>query len=154
MNGWHGPTSWDPFRDFQREMGRLFQTVGPPQPGRIPRGVPPINLYDVGNQYVLTSPLPGMGPDEVKLSITGEALTIRGERKHPEGVVEESYRRQERVFGRWTRTVTLPERVESSGIAATFADGLLTVTIPKAEKIQTRQINVTSVVAPSPPREV
>jgi len=153
MNRWHGPTSWDPFRDFQREVGRLFETVGPSRNWRIPRGVPPVNLYEVGDRYLLTTPLPGMAPEEVKLSITGEALTIRGERKRPEGVVEESYRRQERVLGRWTRTVTLPERVESSGIAATFADGLLTVTIPKAEKIRTRQIDVTSAVTPPPPLE-
>ena len=144
MSGWRGPTSWDPFRDFQREVGRLFETLGPSEGWRVPRGIPPVNLYEVGNDYVLTTPLPGMGPDEVELSIMGETLTIRGERKRPEGVLEESYRRQERVLGRWTRTVTLPDRVESSGIAATFAHGLLTVHIPKAEQIRPRQINVTS----------
>ena len=149
MRGWQGPTSWDPFRDFQREVGRLFETMGPPQLGRLPRGVPPVNLFEIDNHYVLTTPLPGMKPDEVELSITGETLTIRGERKRPEGVAEESYRRQERVLGRWTRTVTLPNRVETAGVTATFAHGLLTVTIPKAEQAVPRQINVTSAVAPS-----
>ena len=144
MNGWYGSASWDPFRDFQREVGRLFETIGPSQNWKIARGIPAINLYEVGDQYLLTTMLPGMVPDDVKLSITGETLTIRGERKRPEGVTDENYRRQERVLGRWTRSVTLPGRVQSSGIVATFADGLLTVTIPKAEQIQTRQINVKS----------
>ncbi len=144
MRTWQGPPSLDPFRDFQREVGRIFETLGPPQSGRILRGLPPINLYELGDQYILTTPLPGMKPDDVELSITGETLTIRGERKRPEGVAEESYRRQERVFGRWTRTVTLPGRVESAGVAATFTQGLLTVTIPKVEQAAPRQINVTA----------
>ena len=144
MRTWQGPSSWDPFRDFQREVGRIFETLGPPQSGRIPRGLPPVNLYEQNQRYILTTPLPGMKPEEVELSITGDTLTIRGERKRPEGVAEESYRRQERVLGRWTRTVTLPGRVETAAIAATFAQGLLTVTIPKIEQAAPRQINVTA----------
>ena len=93
---------WDPFRDFQREVGRLFESFEPAQHWRVARGVPPINLYDAGEAYILTARLPGVGPDEVDLSITGETLTMRGDRKRPEGVAEETYRRQERQFGRWT----------------------------------------------------
>jgi HSP20 family protein len=84
-----------------------------------------------------------VAPEEVDLSITGETLTIRGDRKRAEGVSEESYRRQERQFGRWTRTVTLPDRVNSTNVSATFANGVLTVTLPKAEEAKPRQINVT-----------
>ena len=68
-----------------------------------------------------------MSPEEIDLSITGETLTLRGERKRPEGVADESYRRQERPFGRWTRTVTLPDRVESGQVSASYAQGVLTV---------------------------
>lgn len=146
MNHWQGPTSWDPFRDFQREVGRLFETLGSPQPWRVPRGVPPINLHEAEGQYILTTPLPGMKPDEVELSISGETLTIRGERRRPEGVAEENYRRQERDIGRWSRSITLPNRVETAGVTAHFAYGLLTVTIPKAEQSRARQINVTASV--------
>ena len=120
MDGWDGPASWGQFRDFQREVGRLLA----PGMWLVPRGVPPINLYEVGNQYVLTTPLAGMGPDEVELSITGEILTIHGARKRLDGVAAESYRRQERVVGRWTRTITLPGRVAADDIAASFAHGI------------------------------
>jgi HSP20 family protein len=69
---------------------------------------------------------------------------MRGERKRPEGVSDESYRRQERPFGRWSRTVTLPDRVDSAQVSATFAHGILTVSIPKAESARPRQISVTA----------
>lgn len=145
MGGWHGPTSWDPFRDWQREVGRLLA----PGTWSVPRGVPPVNLYETDDGYVLIAPLPGLDPGQVELSITGETLTLRGERRRPEGVAEESYRRQERVLGRWSRSITLPDRVESDRIAATFVHGLLTVTIPKAEPVPSRQINVKAAPGPA-----
>jgi len=147
MSGRNWQGRWDPFRDFQREVGRLFESLEPVGHWRVTRGVPPINLYDAGDRYLLTAQLPGMGPDEVDLSITGETLTIRGDRKRPEGVADESYRRQERQFGRWTRTVTLPDRVDSTNVAATFACGVLTVTLPKAEEARPRRISVTPAAA-------
>ena len=142
MSGLHWHNRWDPFRDFQREVGRLFESLEPAQHWRVARGVPAINLYDAGEKYILTAQLPGMAPEEVDLSITGETLTIRGDRKRPDGVPEESYRRQERQFGRWTRTVTLPDRVDSSNVAASFGHGVLTVSLPKAEEARPRQISV------------
>jgi HSP20 family protein len=143
MSGLNWQRHWDPFRDFQREVGRLFESMEPVQRWRVARVIPPINLYDAGETYILTAQLPGVGPDEVDLSITGETLTVRGDRKRPEGVSEESFRRQERQFGRWTRTVTLPDRVDGANVSATFANGVLTVTLPKAEESRPRQINVT-----------
>jgi HSP20 family protein len=143
MSGLHWQRRWDPFRDFQREVGRLFESLEPVQHWRVTRGVPPINLYDAGERYILTAQLPGIGPEEVDLSITGETLTIRGDRKRAEGVVEESYRRQERPFGRWARTITLPDRIKGADVSASFAHGVLTVTLPKAEEAKPRQINVT-----------
>jgi len=101
-----------------------------------------MNLADAGDRYILTVPAPGMSPEALDLSITGEALTQRGERKRPDGVGDESYRRQERPFGRWTRTVTLPDRVETASASAAYALGVLTVTLPKAESARPRQIAV------------
>ena len=64
---------------------------------------PPLNLYDAGDRYILTVQLPGMAPSDIDLTITGETLTLRGERKRAEGVKDDSYRRQERPMGRWSR---------------------------------------------------
>jgi HSP20 family protein len=144
MSGPYTQRRWDPFRDFQREVGRLFETFEPLHGFRVQRPFPAINLYDAKDRYILTAELPGMAPEELDLSLTGETLTLRGERKRPEGVSDESYRRQERQFGRWSRTVALPERVDGAGVAAQFAHGVLTVTIPKAEEAKPRQIAVTA----------
>jgi len=144
MTGPYLHRRWDPLRDFQREVGRLLESFEPLQTLRIQRPFPAINLYDARDHYVLTAELPGMNPGDLDLSVTGETLTLRGERKRPEGVLDESFRRQERPFGRWSRNVTLPERIDGSKVAATFANGIPNVTLPKAEEAKPRHIAVTA----------
>jgi HSP20 family protein len=138
---------WDPFHELQREMGRLFENLDPVNSSRRANRYPPLNLYDDGDRYLLSVLLPGLAPAEIDLTITGETLTLRGERKRAEGVKEDSYRRQERPMGRWSRTITLPERVESTQVSASFADGILTVSVPRAESAKPRQIPVMAVSA-------
>lgn len=144
MSGMNWQRRWDPFRDLQREVGRLIESLEPLHSWRLNRNYPAINLYDGGDRYLLAAQLPGMDPEDLDLSITGETLTLKGERKRPEGVSDESYRRQERQFGKWTRTVSLPDRVDSGQVTATFAQGLLTILLPKAESAKPRQISVTA----------
>lgn len=141
---WQG--GWDPFRELQREMGKLLDGLDPFQLHRLRnvREYPPLNIHDAGDVYVLTAQIPGMAPDEVELTISGETLTMRGERKRPEGVKDESYRRQERPVGRWSRTITLPDRVDSAQVSASFANGILVVQLPKAESAKPRHITVGS----------
>ena len=139
---WH--ERWDPLRELQREMGRLFDSIDPFQPQRHVRQYPPVNVYDAGESYILSAQLPGVAASDVELTITGETLTMRGERKRSEGIRDDSYRRQERPMGRWTRTITLPDRVESAQVSAAFTSGILTVTLPKAENAKPRHITVTS----------
>jgi HSP20 family protein len=103
-----------------------------------------LNLHDAGDHYILSAQLPGFTPGDIDLTITGETLTLRGERTRLEGVKEDSYRRQERPMGRWSRTITLPDRVDSAQVAASFANGILTVSLPKAESAKPRHIAVTA----------
>jgi HSP20 family protein len=135
---------WDPFRELHREVGRLIVSLDPFQSVRRVQAYPPLNVHDAGDRYFLSMRLPGMTPVDIELTITGETLTIRGERKRPEGVKDDSYRRQERPMGRWVRTITLPERVESTQVRASFAEGILTVNLPKAESAKPRRITVTA----------
>jgi HSP20 family protein len=125
-------------------MGRLFESFDHFPLPRSTRHYPPLNLYDAGDRYLLTAQLPGVTASEIDLSITGETLTIRGERKRADGVKDDNYRRQERPMGRWARTITLPDRVDSVQVAAAFSDGILTVNIPKAESAKPRHIAVTA----------
>ena len=144
MSSMHWQRRWDPFREFQREVGRFFETFEPLQNWRVPRPFPAVNLYDSGEQYLLTAELAGDGPRGSRPLDHRRDPDLRGERKRPEGVGEESYRRQERQFGRWARTVTLPERVDGGRVSAGFAHGILTVSLPKAEEARPRHIAVTS----------
>jgi len=125
-------------------MGRLFESLEPIRSARQVQNYPPLNLHDAGDRYVLTAQVPGMTPADIDLSITGETLTLRGERKRAEGVKDDSYRRQERPMGRWARTITLPDRVDSAQVGASFSDGILTVSLPKAEDARPRHITVTA----------
>jgi HSP20 family protein len=142
MSGLHWRGRWDPFQELQREVGRLFENLDPFHSTRQMHRYPPLNLYDAGDRYLLSVPLPGVVASDIDLTITGETLTMRGERKRTEGVKDDNYRRQERPMGRWSRTITLPDRVDSTLVSASFADGILTVSVPKAESAKPRHITV------------
>ena len=101
MSGLHSQRGWDPFRELQREVGRLIVSLDPFQSARRLQAYPPLNVHDAGDRYLLSVQLPGMTPADIELTITGETITIRGERKRAEGVKDDSYRRQERPMGRW-----------------------------------------------------
>jgi HSP20 family protein len=138
---WREGGPWDPFREIRREVGRILgsiETFGV----RVARPFPAINLYDAGDRYVLTAELPGVEPSEIDLTIAGETVALRGERRRPEGASDEQYRRQERPFGRWARSVTLPERVDQAAASARFSHGVLTVALPKDADARPRQIAV------------
>jgi HSP20 family protein len=135
---------WDPFRELQREVGRILESFDPFLTAHRVQVYPPMNLYDAGDRYVLSAQLPGITPAEIELTITGETLTMRGERKRAAGVADDSYRRQERPMGRWSRTVTLPARVDGGQVSASFAHGILTIILPKAEEARPRHIAVTA----------
>ncbi len=149
MSGLHWQRRWDPFRELQREVGRLFESLEPFQSSRRAYVYPPLNLYDAGERYIISAQLPGVVSGEIELTITGETLTMRGERKRADGVKDDSYRRQERPMGRWSRTVALPDRVDSTKVSASFSNGILTVSLPKAESAKPRHIIVTSGVETS-----
>jgi HSP20 family protein len=125
-------------------MGRLIEQLDPFQPGRSTEYYPPLNLYESADHYILTVQVPGVSSSDIELTITGETLTMRGERKRPEGVKDDHYRRQERLVGRWSRTVTLPDRVDSALVTAAFSEGILTIHLPKAESAKPRHIAVST----------
>ena len=72
---------WDPFRELHREMERLIVSLDPFQSVRRAQAYPPMNVHDAGDRYLLSMRLPGMTPADIELTIAGETLTIRGERK-------------------------------------------------------------------------
>jgi HSP20 family protein len=136
----------DPFRevaDIQSEMNRLFSLFGPAN-GSMPRDrawAPPMDMEETKDELVVTAELPGVEEKAINLSITGDLLTLRGERMAREPKAEGSYR-GERRFGRFERTVSLPFPVQADKVKATYRDGVLTITLPKVEEIKPREIKI------------
>jgi HSP20 family protein len=135
--------SWDAFRDLEREVDRLLQGVGISLHGiRLGRQYPPLNLYELEREFLLTAELPGIRREDLELTIAGGILTIKGHREDPAEVPEEKFRRQERFRGSWQRSISIPERVQEEKLSAELNNGILTIHLPKADEVRPRQIPV------------
>jgi len=137
--------SWDHFRDLEREMDRLLESIKVPFHSlRFQRQFPAVNFYELEHEYLLTAELPGIVPAELELTVAGGMLTLSGTRTGPDDVRDESYRRRERPHGTWQRSLAIPERVCEEQVAAEFTEGVLLVHLPKAEDVKPRQIPVST----------
>jgi HSP20 family protein len=133
-------TAYDPFRDFDRMATALFEAR------RGPRRMP-MDLYRDGDHYVLSADLPGIDPGSVDIDVDGQLLTIRAERTLPSGEGAKWIVR-EREAASYLRQLNLGQGVDTDRIAATYANGVLSVTIPVSEKAKPRKISVESVDSP------
>lgn len=144
MAVFHWGQHWDAFLDWEREVDRLLASVSLSMHRlRFDRQYPPLNLYAVGNELLLTAQLPGVRPEDLEVTVADGVLTIKGRQSGPEGVPDERYRRQERPRGTWQRSFPLPERVEEDKLSAELVNGVLTIRLPRAPLPQPRQIKVT-----------
>jgi HSP20 family protein len=135
---------WEPLRELTRDIGRPFENVGALQALRAVRQFPAFNLYDARDHFILITELPGLSSSDFELSMTGDAVTLRGERVRDNLVRDDAYRRQERPFGSWSRTISLPGKIDPDQVTASLAHGVLTIVIPKAEEHRIRPIAVTT----------
>jgi HSP20 family protein len=135
--------SWEAFHDLEREVDRLLNSVNFAFSGiRIGNQFPAVNLYELDNEYLLTSELPGTKAEDLEITISNGLLNIKGRRAEPNGVPEDRYRRQERFHGSWQRSLSIPDRVREEALSADFVDGILRIHLPKGEQEQPRRISV------------
>ena len=140
---------WDPFREMmslRQAMDRLFEDgfqTGALYPA-VEAGTIPVDMYQTDNDLVVKAPLPGVKPEQVEITITGDTLTIRGESRADQEIKRENYFRQERRYGSFARSLTIPVPVQAEKAEATFEHGVLTLTLPKAAEARPRQIKVRS----------
>ncbi len=144
----NGLTRYGPVRDvatLQDEMERVFRQVfGDRQGGASAAGAfsPALDVEEDENQFTLYVELPGVKAEDVEVSLEENVLTIAGERRFYDEKPAEGFRRIERHFGRFHRSVRLPDRVDADGVAAAYSDGMLSVTVPKAEEAKPRRIQI------------
>jgi len=135
--GW----DWDPWRDLRRlhaQMQRLLDGW----PLAPEREFPLVNVYTNNDGAVLTAELPGVEPADLDVSVQGDTVTIKGQRRAEELKQGENYHRQERGAGSFARSVQLPFEVEPDKVEARLEKGVLTLTLPRIEADKPRKIAV------------
>jgi HSP20 family protein len=127
---------------FSAEFHRLFDTLFEPSNGRSQRWQPPMDLVEADDHFVLKADLPGLAEEDVSIEVQDGNLTISGERRAEHEQRERGWYRVERAFGRFSRSLTLPEGVDVDRVAASFDKGVLEVRIPKPEQRKPRRITI------------
>ena len=140
---WPSLNRWASLRDDLDTLLELpFLTGGSRQTQLFTGWTPALDLYQNNDNVIAVVELPGMRKEDIEISLQDGTLTIAGERKSETGSNAENATRTERFTGKFRRTVTLPTRVDSNKVNATYKDGILTVTLPKAEEAKPKQIQV------------
>jgi len=139
---------WDPFRgvgDIQAEMNRLFDGFAG-RPATMTTGermwLPAVDVRETKDDLVLSFDIPGVPEKDVHLTITGDLLTVRGERRFEQEASEGNYHQVERIYGRFERSIQLPMTVQADKVTAKYRDGVLEVKLPKAEEVKPREIKI------------
>jgi len=141
---------WDPFQDLislQERMNRLFEQTLDRSRGEREGMVagtwaPAVDIYETPDSIVLQAELPGLSKDDIDIQVRDNVLTLKGERRSEKEVKEGNYLRVERAYGGFQRAFTLPAAVQADKVRAVFRDGVLDVSIPKAEEAKPKQIKI------------
>ena len=125
-------------------MDRLFDDAFMRPSSLIPSHwqAPAVDMYQTNDEIIVKAALPGIKADEVQISVTGEALTLKGEVKQEDETQEKTYHIREQRWGAFERTIMLPTDVVADKAKADFEDGILTISLPKAEEVRPKTITV------------
>ncbi len=142
---------WDPFRDvttLQDRMNRLFdqalsRTRADDEEGlAASTWVPAVDIFETADSIVMKAELPGVSRENIDIQVRDNTLTLKGERKFEREVKDENYLRIERSYGAFHRAFGLATVIQQDKIKAVFKDGVLEVTMPKAEEAKPKQVKV------------
>jgi HSP20 family protein len=140
-------TRWEPVREMmtlREAMDRLFDDAFT-RPLNLRDGgwsTPAIDMYQTDDEVVVKAAIPGFKADEVQINVTGDVLTLRGETKHEQETKNKAWHIHEQRWGSFERSITLPTDVKAEKASADFEDGVLTITLPKAEEVKPKTITV------------
>ncbi|MBN1918556.1 MAG: Hsp20/alpha crystallin family protein [Verrucomicrobia bacterium] len=144
---WRPKRELDPFalmENLQSQINRVFNTSLTDWPGVSGWGTsfPLVDVYEDKDNVIVTAEVPGLEQKDVELSITGNTVTLKGEKKHVSERKEESYQRIERSYGSFQRVIELPCEVNADKAKAKLDNGVLAVTLPKSEAHKPKQITI------------
>jgi HSP20 family protein len=140
---WSAADRWSNLRDELNSFFELPFWSGFARSGQLFTGwSPALDLYQSSDNVVAVVELPGMRKEDIEISLHDATLTISGERKRESSSNGDKAERTERYVGRFRRSIALPTRVDAGKVSATYRDGILTVTLPKAEEVKPKQIQV------------
>jgi HSP20 family protein len=139
---------------FSREIDRMFDAFFGQSEQQARRWVPPMDLVEADDHFVLKADLPGLSEGDVSIEVQDGSLTISGERKSEHEGHERGWYRIERAFGSFNRSLTLPDGVDADRIEASFSNGVLEVRIPKPAERKPRRIEISATAGNGKPAAV
>ncbi len=141
-------TPWKPARELstlRREMDRLFEDFMGEKGGFLPEAgnwVPAVDVSETEDNILVKAEIPGMDSKDIDVTVQGDILLIKGEKKEEKETKEENFHRIERRRGTFARSIRIPVPVDADNITAKYDKGVLTVTLPKKEESKAKQITV------------
>jgi len=151
MERWRpwAPRFWRPFREMEemeRWLDEVFRRFTPSVWRRLPAEevtwMPVLEMYEKPDKFVVRVELPGIKREEIDIHIVGDTLTISGERKASMEVKDEEYQRCEFCYGKFSRSINLPAAINAAKVDATYENGILEISLPKAEEIKPKRIEI------------
>lgn len=136
---------WDPYREPLSIRELMDRFINEPMAGLRPwadTGVPSVDMYQTDDEIVVKASLPGVRAEDISIAVTGDVLTLRGSATEEKEVQESSYYLRERRSGEFSRSLPLPAPVLADKAVAEFEDGILKLTLPKAEEVKPKTITV------------
>jgi len=139
---WDRPDPLDSLTHIQREMSDLldFLSSTPPKGTYINAEFPPIIVSTSGDNVIVRAEIPGIKVNDLDVQVVNDVLTIKGERKTSIDVSKMTYLRREMPYGTFARAIVLPERVDAEKVTASYKNGVLVVTLPKAPESKPKQV--------------
>jgi len=147
---WRGIEPWRPMRELEemeRRFGDIFgrsllPSVWRQLPAEQMTWAPKLDIFEKGDKVVIKAEIPGMKEEDIHVSVEGDVLTIRGEKKTESEVKEEDYYHCERSYGSFSRSISLPSTVDASKVEAEYEDGVLEVTLSKKLEVKPKKVAV------------
>ncbi len=140
--------NWDPFneiREIQNAVNKLFDESLFKRKGtkrELGFWEPVVDIVETKDNYKVRAEMPGIPKDDIEISVSGDVLTIKGEKKQEKEEKDSNFYKRERVYGMFQRQLVLPQDIEADKIKANYKDGVLEVTIPKGEAAKPKKIKV------------